>query len=66
MSLPRDASGRLSGIVLGERFAYRIASAQAAHECGLRQREWSRPHHALALLVALPLWLLALLAEKPR
>jgi hypothetical protein len=45
---------------------YRQLTAQAAHECGLRQREWSRPHHALALLVALPLWLLALLADRRR
>jgi hypothetical protein len=45
---------------------YAALCAQAAHECGLRQREWSRPHHALALIVALPLWLLALLAERAR
>jgi hypothetical protein len=45
---------------------YARLSAQAAHECGLRQREWSKPSHALALLVALPLWLLALAADRPR
>jgi hypothetical protein len=49
-----------------ETVIYRLLSAQAAHELGLRQREWSRPHHALALLVALPLWLLALLADRSR
>jgi hypothetical protein len=59
-------TARPAHIVAHERAAYRVASAQAAHACGLRQREWSRPHHALALLVALPLWLVALAAERAR
>lgn len=49
---------------------YRQLSAQAAHELGLRQREWAGAGQALKVLATAPLWLLgwavALLAERRR
>lgn len=53
-----------------ENVRYRQLSAQAAHECGLRQREWASVGQALLALVMAPVCLLglvaALLAERER
>lgn len=47
---------------------YARLSAQAAHELGLRQREWASAGQALKVLVTAPVWLVgwavALLAER--